>query len=148
MPAILLRMSGSGCAGVSGIAPSDELSLRFTAAAQNIAPARHAVADRAREAGLPDSLVDAIAIAVSEAMTNAVVHGFKDREDGTIEVTAGLRETGFVITVSDDGGGMLPRPDSPGLGLGLPIIAQLASSFDVRNDPERGGTEVIMTFKA
>jgi len=124
----------------------DDLSLHFAADAQQVAPARHAVAARARDAGLPDALVDTIALAVSEAITNAVVHGYAGREAGRIEVTAGLRDSGFVITVADDGSGMLPRPDSPGLGLGLPIIAQLAASLDVRSDPEHGGTTVTMTF--
>lgn len=146
--AILLPMSGSGPVRVSDVAPDGELLLRFAATAQNIAPARHAVAAGARGAGLPGGLVDTIALAVSEAMTNAVVHAFLDRDNGSIEVTAGLQGDAFVVTVIDDGSGMLPRPDSPGLGLGLPIITQLAVSLDVRSDPGSGGTKVTMTFRA
>jgi serine/threonine-protein kinase RsbW len=40
---------------------------------------------------------------------------------------------------------MLPRPDSPGLGLGLPLIATLADSLELGSGKgER--TEVRMTF--
>ena len=40
---------------------------------------------------------------------------------------------------------MRPRPDSPGLGLGLPLIAQMAASFEV-HERDSGGTEVRMRF--
>ncbi len=141
-------MTGSGPVRDTPTRQDEELSLRFAATPQNIAPARHAVADRARSDGLPDALVDTIALAVSEAMTNAVVHGFKESDGGYVEVTAGSQGSGFVITVCDDGSGMVPRPDSPGLGLGLPIIAQLAASLDVRSNPGGAGTQICMTFAA
>jgi PAS domain-containing protein len=41
---------------------------------------------------------------------------------------------------------MRPRGDSPGLGLGLPTIAQLTTSFDIRDGPGGRGTEVHMVF--
>ena len=47
--------------------------------------------------------------------------------------------------VTDEGGGMLPRPDSPGLGLGLPLIVELATSVDI--DSTGGGTRVAMEFE-
>ena len=43
------------------------------------------------------------------------------------------------------GSGLAPRVDSPGLGLGLGLIAQVADSADVRA-PKDGGTEVVMRF--
>ena len=42
------------------------------------------------------------------------------------------------IYVLDEGTGLAPRVDSPGLGLGLGLIAQVADSADVRA-PESGG---------
>lgn len=38
-----------------------------------------------------------------------------------------------------------PRIDSPGLGLGLPLISQISASSQIVS-PEDGGTEVIMRF--
>ena len=49
------------------------------------------------------------------------------------------------VIVRDEGCGMTPRTDSPGAGLGLPLIATLADSFSV-TAPPGGGTEVCMTF--
>ena len=50
----------------------------------------------------------------------------------------------LVVGVEDDGGGMAPRPDSPGMGLGLPLIRQLAESVQV--DALRPGTRMRMRF--
>jgi hypothetical protein len=53
----------------------------------------------------------------------------------------------ITVIVCDDGRGMRPRADSPGLGLGLPTIGRLAALVDLRV-PEGGGTELSMTFVA
>ena len=49
------------------------------------------------------------------------------------------------VTVRDHGGGMSPRVDTPGLGVGLPVIAAIASSVEI-GSPDGGGTEVRMRF--
>jgi PAS domain S-box-containing protein len=97
--------------------------------------------------GVSKAVLSDIALAVSEAVTNAVMHAFLDREEGTVRVgvRAGLDE--IVVIVADDGRGMQPRADSPGLGMGLPLIGQLAASLDIRV-PHGGGTELCMTFAA
>ena len=86
-----------------------------------------------------------VALAVTEAVTNAVLHAFIDREPGTIRVSAAAGPDELTVVVTDDGIGMRPRPDSPGLGLGLPTIGRLAALVDLRV-PEGGGTELSMTF--
>ena len=58
---------------------------------------------------------------------------------------ATLREEKLEVVVRDEGMGIAPRADSPGLGLGLPLIASLTESVQLgRDDDER--TEVRMTF--
>ena len=51
----------------------------------------------------------------------------------------------LVIHVTDHGAGMRPRPDSPGLGLGLPLISQMTHRFEV-HEPPGGGTALCMRF--
>ena len=41
--------------------------------------------------------------------------------------------------------GIMPRSDSPGLGVGLPLVAKLAQRFRVETRPT-GGTAVSMVF--
>jgi anti-sigma regulatory factor (Ser/Thr protein kinase) len=91
----------------------------------------------------------AVALAVSEAVTNAVVHAYVDApEPGEIEVIAQrVGEDCLEILVCDEGRGMLPRHDSPGVGLGLPLVATLAESFEVQARAG-GGTQVRMAFAA
>ena len=64
---------------------------------------------------------------------------------GEVEVEV-KRPNGYLcLLVRDHGCGLTPRTDSPGLGLGLPLIAESASSLEVRT-PGGGGTEVRMRF--
>jgi anti-sigma regulatory factor (Ser/Thr protein kinase) len=89
--------------------------------------------------------LDDVALAIAEACANVVVHAYVDREAGELRLT-GSCEGGHVrFVVADDGAGLLPRPESPGLGLGLPVIAQLADQFEV-SDGDGRGTRVRMAF--
>src|SRR3954470_1366557 len=112
-----------------------------------VAAIRVGIRDFAAAHGAPERVVADIALAVSELVTNAVMHAYVDRAPGTIraEASAGLEE--LVIVVSDDGRGMQPRSDSPGLGLGLPLVGQLATTVDLRETPG-GGAELCVTFAA
>ncbi len=56
-----------------------------------------------------------------------------------------MADTALWIRVCDHGSGLVPRHDSPGLGMGLPLIAQLASESGFRTRPN-GGTEISMRF--
>jgi anti-sigma regulatory factor (Ser/Thr protein kinase) len=108
--------------------------------------ARHAVIDFAQSRGAINGTVAAIALAVSEAVSNAIVHAYRHREDpGDIVVEAQHTPGGIRVLVIDDGIGIVPRTDSPGLGLGLAMIGRVADAVEVRGRPE-GGTEVCMRF--
>ncbi len=118
----------------------------FQAQASSVPLARYAVVAYAIEHGVVDPC--AVALAVSEAVTNAVVHAYVDRTAGTIEVTAQRHaDDGVEITVSDDGRGVMPRPDSPGVGLGLALIASVAKQFEMTDRPQ-GGCRARMVFAA
>jgi serine/threonine-protein kinase RsbW len=86
-----------------------------------------------------------IRLAVTEACTNVVVHAYPDGREGPMQIAADVSGADVTIVVRDEGSGIAPRPDSPGLGLGLPLIASLAESVQLRRD-EHDRTEVRMTF--
>jgi serine/threonine-protein kinase RsbW len=89
---------------------------------------------------------DALALCVSEAVTNVVVHAYRDCDDpGEVEFEARTEDGYLCLYVRDQGVGFTPRVDSPGLGVGLPVIADSAMSIEVRR-PESGGTELVMRF--
>lgn len=117
------------------------------AVAENVASLRHAVVDLAEEAGADEPVRTDLALAVGEACANVVVHAYPPGDVGPLIVQASVVEDReIVVTVVDQGQGMTPRPDSPGLGLGLPLIANLTDRLEIQDGPERVGTQVEMVF--
>lgn len=88
-------------------------------------------------------------LCVSEAVTNAVVHAYRDHpKPDDIELEARRPDGYLCIYVRDSGLGVRPRPDTPGAGFGLPLITQLASDVAVRSGRGDGaGTELAMRFE-
>ena len=98
-------------------------------------------------AGVGEPQLAAVRLAVSEAVTNAVVHAYtRFEQPGEVRVETFVEAGTVHLIVSDDGGGMLPRHDSPGLGVGLPLIADSADTLQI-GVSKCGGTELRMTFK-
>lgn len=125
------------------------MRMRWTHTAQPRAPriAREFARTFAAARGADAETLAAVALCISEAVTNAVMHAYRDRErPGSVEIYAYEDEDGSLwFHVRDDGHGLAPRADSPGLGVGLPIISQTASAMAIRT-PEEGGTEIVMQF--
>jgi anti-sigma regulatory factor (Ser/Thr protein kinase) len=120
---------------------SDSLALDLPAVPTSVAEARRAVA---RFIAALDVDHDGIALAVSEAVSNAVLHAYRQHDEpGRVELRAELVDERLRIVVRDDGMGLVPRIDSPGAGLGLPLIAQLAVHVDVES---AAGTTILMEF--
>ncbi len=109
---------------------------------------RRGVADFARAHGADEDTIENLMLAVSEAVTNAIIHAFVDRERGRVALTAEAGEGSILVRVVDDGRGMTPHPESPGLGLGLTMMASMASRCDIREGPGGRGTEVRLAFAA
>jgi anti-sigma regulatory factor (Ser/Thr protein kinase) len=116
---------------------------RYPASPASVARARRSVAAAARRAGLPEDACFDLMLAVSEGVTNAVLHGFVGRDPGHVTVKAHRRDGDLLVSIEDDGVGLLPRTDSPGLGLGLPTIAAVTETMDVR---ETGDAGVLLSF--
>jgi serine/threonine-protein kinase RsbW len=108
------------------VAQAHLLDVDLPAEPESVPRARRAVLDALRGIAVDR---DAIGVVVSEAVTNAVLHAYRDHQrPGTVHVSAELHEEGVEISVADDGVGMGPRSDSPGVGLGMPLIADLADN--------------------
>ena len=143
------RVSGSRIGAPGNIKGVPAASWTVPACALNISELRHSVVEFARANGVPEQRLDDVALAVSEAVANAVMHAFRGIGDhGTLMVEAAVNEQEWLdVHVTDDGSGMAPRNDSPGLGLGLPLIRHLADEFDHRRPPGGIGTELWMRFR-
>jgi serine/threonine-protein kinase RsbW len=122
-----------------------DLELKLPARAENVAVVRHAFGGFAEALSVDEQTLADIKLAITEACTNVVIHAYEDEEDGSLEVDASIDDRRLTVVIRDEGRGIVPRPDSPGLGLGLPLIATLAESLELgKDDDDR--TEVRMTF--
>jgi anti-sigma regulatory factor (Ser/Thr protein kinase) len=85
-----------------------------------------------------------VRLAVSEALTNVVQHGYTG-VPGQIHVTAVAVSGELVILIADDGCGLRPRSDSSGLGFGLAWMAQFSDGLTLVTRSS-GGLEVRLRF--
>jgi serine/threonine-protein kinase RsbW len=120
------------------------LSHTYPAEAGSVPRAREALSTFAQSAGATDDQLDSIRLAVSEATTNVVVHAY-DGHPGEIQLDAGLSSGGLWVLISDDGLGMRPQIESPGLGVGLSLISQVCDELEIAKR-SCGGIEVRMRF--
>ncbi len=119
---------------------------RMAATPTTVATMRRAVSDFGNANAVADPPLADVAIAVSEAVTNVVMHSYRDDPaPGWVEVSASREGSELRVVVTDEGLGYGPRPDSPGIGLGMGLIASLTDHVEIRRHAPRG-TEVHMCF--
>ena len=131
------------------VAVVPEVRLTMPARAEGVGVVRQALAGMADALAFNAAVVADMKMAVTEACTNVVVHAY-DGEEGTLEVEMLADDSSLTIVVRDWGTGIQPRPqrrEAPALGLGLPLIAALSDSFELRGSTN-SGAEVRMTFIA
>jgi serine/threonine-protein kinase RsbW/stage II sporulation protein AB (anti-sigma F factor) len=111
-----------------------------------VAVVRRLVGDEAVRAGGDQDVRDRLRLAVTEAVTNVVMHAYRFApEPGDVLVTVEHLDDALAVVVRDHGIGLLPRTDSPGLGLGLGLMAQLADQCEIATRAA-GGVEVRLRF--
>jgi serine/threonine-protein kinase RsbW len=121
--------------------------VREIAEPEVVRAARAAVTSFAAHQGASEAVCSAVAIAVTEACANVVTHAYVgEAAPGYLEVRTCMAEAVLVVDVEDEGRGMVPRIDSPGVGLGLALIAQVADVLEILDQRERPGIVVRMHF--
>jgi len=136
----------------------NELKCTFPARSENERFARTMVCAFAAQL---DPTVEELAdlrTAVSEAVTNCIVHGYRDSGDGTVAVTVRLLPQHMIyVRISDKGCGiedigqaMQPlwssAPEEERAGLGFTVMQSFTDSLTVRSR-SGCGTTVIMRKK-
>jgi anti-sigma regulatory factor (Ser/Thr protein kinase) len=118
------------------------LELTLPPEFESVPKARHAVAAFAEGC---DADPYEVALAVSEAVGNAVLHAYRfGLAEGEIRVRAARQEGQLCVSVEDDGLGMRPDLKSEGLGFGSTLIA--SSTSEVRYEPKDVGVRLTMYF--
>ena len=126
--------------------PAQDPDIRLTLPArpENVAVVRHVLGALAEALSLPRPLIEDMRLAVTEACTNVVRHAYGS-DEGTIDVVVRPRGGELEVIVSDSGRGVGSSPDTAGPGLGLPLIAALADTFEIEQSGD-AGSRLIMRF--
>jgi anti-sigma regulatory factor (Ser/Thr protein kinase) len=107
---------------------------------------RHRAAEFASTAGASDEVTQAIALAVSETVTNAVVHAYAGEDRGQVRVSCHVDGEQFIVEVADEGAGIGSHHGRPGIGHGLAMVGAVAQTLDIATGPDGRGTLVTMAF--
>lgn len=129
----------------------NRMKLEFLSVPENEAFARVAVSAFAVQLDPPIDVLADVKTAVSEAVTNAIVHGYGG-ESGTVTVTAALDAGGMLeVAVRDEGRGiadiaqaMQPffttQPEKERSGMGFSVMQSFMDRVQVESAPNEGTT--------
>jgi len=131
----------------------NKIKIEFLSKSQNESFARVAVAAFASQLDPTIDEITDVKTAVSEAVTNAIIHGYESEED-MITIEAIIDGTELTVIVNDVGKGidnlelaMQPlytsRPDLERSGMGFTVMETFMDSLEVKSDKGRG-TSIIM----
>jgi len=96
---------------------------------------------------------DNLAIAVTEAVNNAIIHGNKHDESKKVTITFSILKNGVRVGIKDEGDGFIPEKiKSPLLpenlfkdhGRGIFIVKSLMDKVEFKINKKKG-TELVMT---
>jgi anti-sigma regulatory factor (Ser/Thr protein kinase) len=131
-------------AGVTSRPVTTIVRQRLKATVHAVPEARHTALAALRQAGYEQKrLLEAVAVAVSEAVGNVARHAYPGTA-GDVELEVGTDDQGVVVVVSDNGIGTEQPSETPGLGLGLELIGAKTRSWALESDG--AGTRVTMRF--
>ena len=133
------------------------MEVKFSAKSENESFARVIVASFASKLDPTlDELAD-IKTAVSEAVTNAIIHGYDENEEMFVKIKCEINDKTVTITVEDDGNGiedldmaMQPlytsKPELERSGMGFTVMESFMDQVEV-SSKEGEGTKVVMKKK-
>jgi serine/threonine-protein kinase RsbW len=122
--------------------------LRIPAKPEYITLVRLALSGLSRLRPLDEETLGDLKLAVTEACSNSVRHGYREGGQGTVDISYELRPDRLVVEVEDDGPGF--DPNRPGAsaeelaegGLGIAIIRAVCDEFEAGERRQGGGTRL------
>lgn len=134
----------------------NKMSLSFTATSENEAFARVAVSAFVSQLDPTLSDLSDIKVAVSEAVTNAIIHGYENMS-GDVYLECSYDNDTVYILVKDCGKGIInieeamqplytSKPDMERSGMGFTVMESFMDTVSVESVPNEG-TKIIMSKK-
>ena len=128
------------------------MKLQFSALSQNESFARVTVAAFISQLDPNLDELTEIKTVVSEAVTNAIIHGYDSDPNGIVYITVALESGYVVVTIKDEGVGILDveearqplyttKPELERSGMGFTIMENFMDDIEVNSQPGKG-TEI------
>jgi len=132
----------------------NEMQLKFLSLSENESFARLAVASFCSNTNLTIEDISDIKTAVSEAVTNSIVHGYSDNL-GFIELSCVIDNSLITIKIKDNGCGIenideaikpffTTRPDMERSGMGFTVMEGFMDSMTVESQKGEGTTITLI----
>jgi len=134
----------------------NQAKLEFKSLAANVAFARVTVAAFASQLEFTLNDLEEIKVAVSEAVANAIIHGYENRPDGIVTITMTISNGTLELKVGDHGKGIANvkkalepsySTDPERMGLGFVFMQSFMDTLHVESAPGKG-TTVTMSKSA
>lgn len=121
----------------------NEMKLEFISKSSNEAFARISVAAFASQLDPTIEELSDIKTAVSEAVTNCIIHGYENKQ-GIVKIMARLKENEIIIEISDNGKGIenieiakeplyTTKPNLERSGMGFTIMENFMDTMEVES---------------
>lgn len=131
----------------------NEMRLEFMSKSNNEAFGRIVAAAFASQLDPTVEELADIKTAVSEAVTNAIIHGYENNS-GIVTMICKLYDAGIEIIISDEGKGIedvelarqplyTSKPDMERSGMGFTVMESFMDSVDIVSEPDKGTTVTL-----
>ncbi|GAF21356.1 MULTISPECIES: anti-sigma F factor [Shouchella] len=129
----------------------NKMDLSFSAKSENESFARVTVGAFLAQLDPTMEELTEIKTVVSEAVTNAIIHGYDNDESGMVYISAVLRDNEIEIVIRDEGNGILDideareplftsKPELERSGMGFTIMENFCHEMKVVSEPLLGTT--------
>ncbi|MCL1917573.1 MAG: anti-sigma F factor [Peptococcaceae bacterium] len=132
---------------------TNHLSLTFSSKPENVLVARMLASSVGAQLDLPMNDLEELKVAISEAVSNAIIHAYSNTPDHTVAMDIHILNDVISVRVSDTGCGIEDIPqamqasfstDPERMGLGFVFMKSFMDTLDVTSEPGKG-TTVLMT---
>lgn len=132
----------------------NKMKIEFLSKSENEGFARVAVAAFVSQIDPTIEEISDLKTAVSEAVTNSIIHGYENKEDEYIMIEAEISNNNVTVIVEDNGVGIdnvkeameplyTSRPDLERSGMGFTVMESFMDNLEVLSEKGKG-TKVIM----
>ncbi|WP_234119311.1 anti-sigma F factor [Clostridium hydrogenum] len=133
---------------------NNRMNVKFLAKPENEGFARVTVAAFASQLDPTIEEIEDVKTAVSEAVTNSIIHGYENNEAGIVEISAAINRNELVLEIIDEGIGIADiekareplytsRPDLERSGMGFTIMESFMDTMEIKSEPKKG-TKVVL----